>query len=273
MVATTVVRFMSVPLSVGVAHGRKMQQSSATRRMHHKVPTAGRGRGSSSTSAEGGGGFGGGTWSLRKAVVCGVVCCAGLTWAKHAAVPPSAPPSELPTTPPIYRDLFHASAASRSKTSSYPLQSDPLLRPNGAPWAHQSVASLTRELAATDSARLTGISPTFTLSPLPPRLPLSLPLPLLPHHLSLPPLEEPPAPQAIPAVAGFAAFPAAAVAAAAATAGVETAPRRFDGVASPVPKPERLISLGRPVTSDVRGNLGPASVVTSEATQDWLKDR
>lgn len=34
-----------------------------------------------------------------------------------------------------------------------------------------------------------------------------------------------------------------------------------------------LLSNGKPVTSDVRGNLGPASVVTSEVIADWLKDR
>jgi hypothetical protein len=34
-----------------------------------------------------------------------------------------------------------------------------------------------------------------------------------------------------------------------------------------------LLSLGKPVTSDVRGNLGPPSVVTSESMEDWLGDR
>lgn len=34
-----------------------------------------------------------------------------------------------------------------------------------------------------------------------------------------------------------------------------------------------LLSLGRPATADVRGNLGPASVVTSPDVGDWLKDR
>ncbi|KAK3266463.1 hypothetical protein CYMTET_24914 [Cymbomonas tetramitiformis] len=33
------------------------------------------------------------------------------------------------------------------------------------------------------------------------------------------------------------------------------------------------LATGCPVTSDVRGNLGPASVVTSAAHGDWLKDR
>jgi len=37
-------------------------------------------------------------------------------------------------------------------------------------------------------------------------------------------------------------------------------------------RPE-LLSLGRPATADVRGNLGPASVVTSPDVGDWLKDR
>ena len=36
---------------------------------------------------------------------------------------------------------------------------------------------------------------------------------------------------------------------------------------------EQLISAGRPASSDVRGNLGPARVVTSEVVKDWLKDR
>lgn len=34
-----------------------------------------------------------------------------------------------------------------------------------------------------------------------------------------------------------------------------------------------LVSLGKPVTASVRGNLGPASVVTNERVDDWLKDR
>lgn len=34
-----------------------------------------------------------------------------------------------------------------------------------------------------------------------------------------------------------------------------------------------LLSKDRPVISDVRGNLGPASVVTNEDMNDWLKDR
>lgn len=34
-----------------------------------------------------------------------------------------------------------------------------------------------------------------------------------------------------------------------------------------------LISLGKPVTASVRGNLGPSSVVTNERVEDWLKDR
>ena len=36
---------------------------------------------------------------------------------------------------------------------------------------------------------------------------------------------------------------------------------------------EELLSEGKPVTSDVRGNLGEASVVTSPKVDDWLKDR
>ena len=33
------------------------------------------------------------------------------------------------------------------------------------------------------------------------------------------------------------------------------------------------LATGCPVTADVRGNLGPASVVTSAVNKDWLKDR
>ena len=36
---------------------------------------------------------------------------------------------------------------------------------------------------------------------------------------------------------------------------------------------ETLLSAHRPVTSDVRGNLGEPSVVTDESVADWLKDR
>jgi len=36
---------------------------------------------------------------------------------------------------------------------------------------------------------------------------------------------------------------------------------------------ETLVSEGKPATSDVRGNLGPATVVTSRKVGDWLKDR
>lgn len=41
----------------------------------------------------------------------------------------------------------------------------------------------------------------------------------------------------------------------------------------PPPLQPTLVSLGKPVTSSVRGNLGPASVVTNESIEDWLKDR
>lgn len=34
-----------------------------------------------------------------------------------------------------------------------------------------------------------------------------------------------------------------------------------------------LISAMKPVTSDVRGNLGPASTITNERMEDWLTDR
>lgn len=37
--------------------------------------------------------------------------------------------------------------------------------------------------------------------------------------------------------------------------------------------PLTLVSLNKPVTSDVRGNLGPATVVTNEKVEDWLQDR
>jgi len=36
---------------------------------------------------------------------------------------------------------------------------------------------------------------------------------------------------------------------------------------------EKLLSAHRPVESDVRGNLGPPSVVTEESVSDWLTDR
>jgi len=39
------------------------------------------------------------------------------------------------------------------------------------------------------------------------------------------------------------------------------------------PGPVVVLSAGRPVSSDVHGNLGPASVVTSESVADWLADR
>jgi len=34
-----------------------------------------------------------------------------------------------------------------------------------------------------------------------------------------------------------------------------------------------MFTAGKAATADVRGNLGPASVVTSEVVADWLKDR
>ena len=36
---------------------------------------------------------------------------------------------------------------------------------------------------------------------------------------------------------------------------------------------ETLLSEGRPVKADVRGNLGPPGVITSERVDDWIKDR
>ena len=41
----------------------------------------------------------------------------------------------------------------------------------------------------------------------------------------------------------------------------------------PPPPASVLLSAGRPVTSDVRGNLGVPSVVTDERVADWLTDR
>jgi len=41
----------------------------------------------------------------------------------------------------------------------------------------------------------------------------------------------------------------------------------------PLPLEAMLLSSGKPAIADVRGNLGPASVVTDEAIGDWLKDR
>lgn len=52
------------------------------------------------------------------------------------------------------------------------------------------------------------------------------------------------------------------------TASAASAARARAAVATAI-----LLSAGRPATSDVRGNLGPASVITSEKTADWLRDR
>ena len=41
----------------------------------------------------------------------------------------------------------------------------------------------------------------------------------------------------------------------------------------PVPRDAWLLSAGRPARASVRGNLSPAGVVTSAATDDWLRDR
>lgn len=46
----------------------------------------------------------------------------------------------------------------------------------------------------------------------------------------------------------------------------------FRAIDSPVQHYEN-VALNRPVTSDVRGNLGPASVITNDVVSDWLKDR
>lgn len=55
---------------------------------------------------------------------------------------------------------------------------------------------------------------------------------------------------------------------------------RDDHIATPekvvteVVKPTlQLVSLNKPVQADVRGNLGPISVVTNENVEDWLADR
>ena len=57
-------------------------------------------------------------------------------------------------------------------------------------------------------------------------------------------------------------------------------PLPHGGIKQPPPTPAPpagvetgLLSNGRPATASVRGNLGPASVVTSGVTADWLKDR
>lgn len=42
---------------------------------------------------------------------------------------------------------------------------------------------------------------------------------------------------------------------------------------SAIMKSEQLLSREKQAISDVRGNLGPASVVTHESVEDWLKDR
>jgi hypothetical protein len=44
-------------------------------------------------------------------------------------------------------------------------------------------------------------------------------------------------------------------------------------VVSPSPAISRLVSESKPATSDVRGNLGPASCITNETMADWLTDR
>lgn len=51
--------------------------------------------------------------------------------------------------------------------------------------------------------------------------------------------------------------------------GLQAAARNGD---KPTPEPQ-LLSQGKPATSDVRGNLGPASVVTSSVNSDWLRHR
>lgn len=38
-------------------------------------------------------------------------------------------------------------------------------------------------------------------------------------------------------------------------------------------KSTSLVSLHKPARADVRGNLGPASVVTTEKIEEWLTDR
>jgi hypothetical protein len=45
------------------------------------------------------------------------------------------------------------------------------------------------------------------------------------------------------------------------------------GATSTKVRVETLLSGHRPVISDVRGNLGPPSVVTNKEDEDWLKDR
>jgi hypothetical protein len=42
---------------------------------------------------------------------------------------------------------------------------------------------------------------------------------------------------------------------------------------SPSRAVSRLVSENKPATSDVRGNLGPASCITNETMADWLADR
>lgn len=54
---------------------------------------------------------------------------------------------------------------------------------------------------------------------------------------------------------------------------ISSAKSSFSATNIPSPPVIILLSFNRPVTSDVRGNLGSPSVVTNENVNDWLKDR
>lgn len=161
--------------------------------------------------------------------------------------------------PPLYQDS--ALRGSRREDSQHENQADPQLYFDGDhAWA-SSVGSLARELEATDSSRLSGISIETNSPPLPVLPPLSTPLeldnqaPPLPH---LPPLEK------------YIASPPA-------SASTQESPPHLDvdttTIAAPSKKIDTLLSAGKPARSGVRGNLGQASVITSEMVKDWLKDR
>jgi len=255
---------MSVPLAVGVAYGRKKQQNNSTRRSNRRDLTGtSRNQGDSRYSTDESSIFCNSSWPLRKLIVCSVVFCAGLNAVKQVTMFYSRLPSSQSTPaspPPLHQDS--ALRGSRREDSQHENQADPQLNFDGDhAWA-PSVGSLPRELEATDSSRLSGISIETNSPPLPVLPPLSTPLeldnqaPPLPH---LPPLEK------YIATSPFA------------SASTRESPPHLDvdttTIAAPSTKTDTLLSAGKPARSDVRGNLGQASVITSEVVKDWLKDR
>ena len=258
---------MSVPLAVGVAYGRKKQQNNSTRRSNRRDLTAtSRTQGDSRFSADEDSIFCNSSWPLRKLIVCSVVCCAGLNAVKQVSMFSSrlpSPPSTPASPPPLYQDS--ALRGSRHEDSQRVFQTEPYLQVIGDQAWTPSVGSLARELEATDSSRLSGISVESNSPPLPMLPPLSSPTQLDNQPPLLPPLQ--------PLAEHVASSPASASAVQRhAPPSVETGPTTT-AVAAPSKKKETLVSAGKPARSDVRGNLGPASVITSEVVKDWLKDR